>query len=209
MLPDEPHDVLVGLGHGRHDGRGRRVPVPVGQQHHPVTRAVDERGRRGHPLLRLAVLLRQAAIRLHTGRGQTLPNKKPKTCCTFYFIRNIKIRTRMHSSRMRTARSLTVSRRIPRTPPPRPCMPLHNHTCPPQPCMLPGNHACPRQPHMPLATMYAPQQPCTPLATTHAPLPPATTHACPPQQPHMPPPLVHRITDACENITLPQLHCGR
>ena len=74
---------------------------------------------------------------------------------------------------MRTARSLTVSRRI-RCTPPEPCMPPSNHTHPPQPHMPPGNHACP------LATMQ-PLQPCIPPTTMHA---PTTTHA---PQPHMPP----------------------
>ena len=79
-----------------------------------------------------------------------------------------------------------------------------------QPHMPPTTMHAPWQPHMPPATTHAtgnhvcPQQPCTPPATTHAPLPPfyytrmpppATTHALP---------LVHRITDACEHITLPQ-----
>ena len=83
--------------------------------------------------------------------------------------------TRMHSSRMRTARSLTVS----------PCVVI-SHTCPP-----------------PLgATMHAPQ----------------SNHACPPEQPCMPPrnhrhppleqqcmpPPVNRMTNWCKNITLPQ-----
>ena len=93
---------------------------------------------------------------------------------------------------MRTARSLIVSRRISRMPPfamhapPLPHKaPLH-HTFP-----FPGNHACP-------------------LATTHTPQQPHTL----PWQPGMPPgnhahPPVDRITDACENITLPQLSCGR
>ena len=76
------------------------------------------------------------------------------------------------------------------------CPPEKNHACPPQkkPCMPPGkNHTHPlEQPRMP------------PRATTHA----------PPEQPRMPPsnhacPPVNRITDACENITLPQLRCGR
>ena len=71
--------------------------------------------------------------------------------------------TRMHSSRMRTARSLTISRRILHTPPrEKPCMPPRknhahppgsNHTHPPR-----SNHACP------------------PGATTHAP-PPRSNHA--------------------------------
>ena len=45
---------------------------------------------------------------------------------------------------------------------------------------------------------------------THTPLqcmPPC--HVCPPSHACPPSPMVNRITDACENITLPQLHCGR
>ena len=91
----------------------------------------------------------------------------------------IKITRRMHSSRMRTARSLTVSRRILRTPPSNHAHPLatmhvpHNHACPLQPCIPPNNHACPP------ATTHA-----HPPATTHAPLP-VTTYV--PPQPHMSP----------------------
>ena len=78
---------------------------------------------------------------------------------------------------MRTARSLTISRRILRMPP-------TTHT-------PPGNHTCPLQPHtpphqhMPSTTMHAPQQPHMPLATRHAPRrphmphPTATVHASP------------------------------
>ena len=73
---------------------------------------------------------------------------------------------RMHSSRMRTARSLTVS----------PCLVIP-HTCPP-----PG------------ATMHPPEQPCMPPqattqppgATTHA--PPGSNHTCPPGRNHAHPP---------------------
>ena len=85
--------------------------------------------------------------------------------------------TRMHSSRMRTARSLTVSHRIPCMPPGR------NHACPPGGTTHApsSNHAFPpEQPRMPPgATMHTPwQQPCMPplAATMHAP-PGATTHA--------------------------------
>ena len=102
----------------------------------------------------------------------------------------ISITTRMHSSRMRTARSLTVSRRILRRPPPQPRIPPGNHARPS------GNHAHPPATmHAPSTTMHAPQQPCTPhnhtcpLATTHAPRQPRTppTHTCTPRQPCMPP----------------------
>ena len=96
------------------------------------------------------------------------------------------IHTRMHSSRMRTAHSLTVSLYL-----------IVSHACPP-PCMRAtthapqSNHACP-----PEATMYAPQQPhMSPGATTHATIhpqratthaPPQSNHAHPPEQPCMPP----------------------
>ena len=61
---------------------------------------------------------------------------------------------------MRTARSLTVSRRILRTPPWQPRMPPPATTHAPQATM-----------HAPLATTHAPRQPCTPPWTeflTHA-----------------------------------------
>ena len=103
--------------------------------------------------------------------------------------------TRMHSSRMRTTRSLTVSPYL-----------VVSHTCPPeQPRTLP-----------PRATTHAPwsnhawllEQPCTPpeqphmppRATTHAPrsnhahlleqpyMPPPEQSHTPPEQPHMAPP---------------------
>ena len=74
---------------------------------------------------------------------------------------------------MRTAHSLTVSRRILRRPPAmhaplQPCMPTPPTTmhASQQPHMPPSNHA-----HPP-ATMSTPQQPSMPPATMHAPLPP-------------------------------------
>ena len=105
------------------------------------------------------------------------------------FWKKNKKTTRMHSSRMRTARSLIVSRRIPCMPPLCHACPFLCHTCMPPwqphiplpwqwPCMFPpwqpctppsnhthssGNQACPWQPHMPpSATTHAPWQPCTP-----------------------------------------------
>ena len=88
--------------------------------------------------------------------------------------------TRMHSSRMHTARSLTVSRCIPHTPPCHHAHPLcHHHTCPPLPQMPPS------------------LPPCMPPITTH--VPSATTHA----------PLVDRMTDMCKNITFANFVCGR
>ena len=116
---------------------------------------------------------------------------------------NNTFQTRMHSSRMRTARSLIVSPYF-----------VVSHAHPPQ-----------EQPrtHLPAATMHAPlEQPCTPpraathappAATTHA-LPGATTHAppgatmhTPPEQPRMPPPCGQ--TDTCKNITFANFVCGR
>ena len=141
----------------------------------------------------------------------------------------------MHPIRMRTARSLTVSRSIwwgvtcmPRMPS-LPCTPLAMHA----PC-----HACPPLPHIPPA-MHAPLpcispchahpcHACLPLPHTHH-----HYHTCPPAMhappgmhtpchahplPCMPPathalchacPPVNRMTDRCKNITLPQLRCGR
>ena len=77
----------------------------------------------------------------------------------------------MHSSRMRTAWSLTVSRRIlcmppppqPRMPPHQPRMPLATIHAPPRPHMPPRNHACS------LPTTHAPQYHARPPATMHAP----------------------------------------
>ena len=66
--------------------------------------------------------------------------------------------------------------------PPTPAMHAPCHTHPPLPCM-------PSATHVPCHT-------CPPA--THSPC-----HAC------SPPPPVNRITDACENITLPQLRCER
>ena len=143
----------------------------------------------------------------------------------------------MHSSRMRTTRSLTVSRRILCMPPPATTHTPRSYTCPlkprtpPKPCMPPQqsmppcNHACPPDNHAPSTTTHAPSsQACPPPTTTH---PSATmhdppgNHACPlaathtqqpctpcnhthPRQPHTHP-HVDRITDACKNITFPQL----
>ena len=101
--------------------------------------------------------------------------------CSFW-QKNCK--TRMHSSRMRTAHSLTVSHCILCTPP---CNhpPTTMHT-PPQPCM-PSLQPCmpPWQPHMPPATTHPPKKPHTP------------------QKNHTRPP-VNRMTNRCKNITLPQ-----
>ena len=108
----------------------------------------------------------------------------------------------MHSSRMRTARSLTVSRRVLHMPP----SPLAAMHAPWQP------HTTPQQPHMPPTTMHTPHNHTCPPTTMHIPLqshtPSAITDASP--QPCTPPcnhahPPINRITDTCKNITFPQL----
>ena len=96
--------------------------------------------------------------------------------------------TRMHSKRMHTARSLTVSRHIPCTPPTTMHAPA-NHTWPPATMHAPHGHACPLQPHTP-----PPPQPRMSPATMH---PPATRHAPRGQ------------TDTCKNITFANFVCGR
>ena len=102
-------------------------------------------------------------------------------------------RTRMHSSRMRTACSLTVSHGI--------C-----HTCPnpamhaPLPCMPPTMHT-----PLPCTPYHTHPLPCTllhhtcPTTAKHAP----TMHA---PLPRTPPSL---WTDTCENITFANFVCGR
>ena len=116
-------------------------------------------------------------------------------------------KTRMHSSRMRTACSLTVSHR-------------KNHACPPQqPCMPPWEH--PRMPplgattHAPRATTHAPRSnhTCPPRATMH--IPPEQPRMPPQEQPCMPPRSNHARppprgqTDTCKNITFANFVCGR
>ena len=85
---------------------------------------------------------------------------------------------RMHSSRMHTARSLTVSRCIPHT------HPTTTHA-PPQPHMPPCNNAYPP------TTMHIPRQPRMPPTTMHTPC----NHACPP---------VNRMTDGCNKNAFQQ-----
>ena len=133
----------------------------------------------------------------------------------------------MHSSRMRTARSLTVSRSI--------CWRGHAcHTCLPA-MHAPLPHMCPFNvlpvPHMPPSTTHAPAMhtpchacppathaplPCTP-SVMHTPLPcmppamHAPCHVCPlpcmplafmpHTHPHTRPPPPRGQTDTCENIT--------
>ena len=81
-------------------------------------------------------------------------------------------KTRMHSSRMRTAHSLRVSPYL-----------VISHACPPGAT----THAPPEQPRMPPPSNHA----CPPRATTHA---PRSNHARPPTP-------VNRITDRCKTIT--------
>ena len=112
-------------------------------------------------------------------KGSIFPHREGEGVLKYYFM------TRMHSSWMRTARSLTVSPSI--------C-----HACP-LPCM-PPSHACPPATHAPPAM--------------HAPLPDIPpSHTCPPAThtplPCTPPPWTEFVTHASENITLPQLRCGR
>ena len=121
----------------------------------------------------------------------------------------------MHSSRMRTARSLTVSPYL-----------IISHARPPGATTHTpwSNHACPRATmHAPRATTHAPPKSnharappsnhaCPPSNHTYPP-PRATMHASlgatthPPEQPRMPP--VNRITDRCKNITVVNYVCGR
>ena len=84
--------------------------------------------------------------------------------------------TRMHSSRMRTARSLTVSAYLVVSDA-RP--PQSNHACP----LGATTHAAPppRRNHTPPPNNHA----CPPGATMHA---PRSNHTCPPWSNHAPPP---------------------
>ena len=106
----------------------------------------------------------------------------------------------MHSSRMRTARSLTDriswyqaggvhGMHVPRhahLPPGHACPPPHM----PPPCM-PPHHACP------------PWHACSP--TMHAPLAMHTPRTCTPPGHARPALPVNRMTNRCKNITLPQI----
>ena len=89
----------------------------------------------------------------------------------------------MHSSRMRTARSLIVSPYL-----------VVSHACPPGSNHM---HAPPEQPRMP--PQEQPHMP--PGATMHT--PPRSNDACPPGATTHDPP-VNRMTNRCKNITLPQ-----
>ena len=101
------------------------------------------------------------------------------------------VTTRMHSSRIHTAHSLTVSRSICHACPCHTCPPAM-HTplpCMPPPCTPPATHTHPAM-HIP--------PPCMPHPNMHIPC-----HTCPPY------PWTEFLTHASENITLPQLRCGR
>ena len=133
-------------------------------------------------------------IAIYTPEGfqqNSLPNVEVRTDYT----------TRMHSSRMRTARALTDRIRVgghvghacplPCTPRCHACPPAH--TCHPLPCTPTPCHTRP--------PTHANCHTC-PLAM-HA---PPATHAPPA---HMPPPSVNRMTDRCKTITLANFVCGR
>ena len=112
--------------------------------------------------------------------------------------------TRMHSSRMRTARSLTVYLSCSA------CGGGHAwHAYPPAPCMPPATHAPYHTPPAMHAPCHTCPLPCTPPLPCMSPC-----HACPP--PCMPPcharPLPHvpslwteTLTHATQNITLLQI----
>ena len=93
------------------------------------------------------------------------------------------VKTRMHSSRMRTARSLTVSHRKNNARPP----PGSNHACPPEQPHTPPPGATthpPEQPRMP-----SPEQPRMPPPRSNHAHPPWSNHAHPPRSNHARPPL--------------------
>ena len=132
--------------------------------------------------------------------------------------------TRMHSSRMRTGRSLTDriswyqaggGACVACTH--QPCKPPH-HTCP-QPCTPPAMHAPPRKHACPHPRKHT----CPPRKHAHPPearMPPRK-HACPPGSTHAPPGSTHYSppeacmpplcgqTDTCKNITFANFVCGR
>ena len=143
----------------------------------------------------------------------------------------------MHSNRMCTAHSLTVSCRILCMLPPQPRMAPCNHTWPPATTHAPYNHAPPSNHahppatmHTPLATMHPPSnhacppnhacpwQPCTPPATMHAPWQPCmppSNHACPSATTHAPLATMHgppmdRILDTrfWKYYLAPNFFCG-
>ena len=144
----------------------------------------------------------------------------------------------MHSSRMRTTRTMTGRISYHACPPfamhtpPLPCMPPFAMHAPPLPCTPPFHHACPLHHTCPLCHTHPPlpcmpplhhacQPPCPPGMHTpqHAwsnhTCPPRSNHACPHEQPHMPPlpeqPCMspRGQTDTCKNITFANFICGR
>ena len=133
------------------------------------------------------------------------------------FCTHLHLHTRMHSSRMRTACSLTISRSIYQgrghachacTPPPHmpPAMHVPCHACPPchtypLPCMppphMPPCHACPPAMHTPC---HACPPPCTPC---HVPLLPHTPPMHAPLGMHVP--TTH--TTPATHAPLPHIPC--
>ena len=99
--------------------------------------------------------------------------------------------------------------------------PCHAHPPPhmPPPTMHAPCHACPPALHTPHPCQayppatHAPSHACLPCHTCPSHHTPTPNHACPLPCYTCPPyyalPPVNRITDVCENITLPQLCCGR
>ena len=108
--------------------------------------------------------------------------------CNVWNLKQKIWRTRIHSSRMRITRWLTLCHACPPVMHPPSCMPPATHT--PLPCMPPAMHA----PHHTHPPCHACPPPCTP-PTMHAPLPcmpPHHTlpcHTCPP--PHTLPHATH------------------
>ena len=102
----------------------------------------------------------------------------------------LSILTRMHCSRMRTARSMTVCRSCSI------CMPC----TPPSPATHPPS--CTHTPsHAPPSHTRPPSHACPPAMHT-------PSHAHPLPQPHMPSP-PRGQTDTCKNITFTNFVCGR
>ena len=105
------------------------------------------------------------------------------------------ISTRMHSSRIRITRSLTVSSCLIVVGEGGACVPHHTIHVPP-PCIPPAIHA----PLPSIPPCHTHPLPSTPPAM-HAPLPHSPHHACPPAMhsppPHMPP---------CHACPLPTMH---
>ena len=152
---------------------------------------------------------------------------------TIFFLKiawssRIHFEIRMHSSRMRTARSLTVSCCILRMPPPatmhapqQPRMPPSNHTCapatthPPGTTHVPGNHTHPLATTHPPSNHTSPQQPCMPPGNHTHPLQPRMppgNHACPlPATTHAPlPATTHAPLPATMHAPLPAtMHAPR